>query len=362
MSDYINSLLAQADAAQESSGIDMTEAVRGGQGARLLPAGWAFAQLVEVVELGNHPQEFNGKAKDPAMEIQLGFALTGGAPDPTDPTKQIPYNNDDGSPYIMRPYSVAISHNEKARAFLLFKALNWKGTAKSFAQLLSQKWLVRIEHGPKSKTDQTVVSRMDLKSFLPPLIQAGPQAGQQYAIADADPALYKLFLWDRPTLEGWNSLKIEGTYEADENGQKVQKSKNRVQETILSALNFQGSPLQMLLSGGVTTLPSTPVQAPVAPVAAPQAAAPVSVPAAPVAAPAVPVAAAPVAAPLPQVSAPVVGVPVQAVPAVAIHPGIALPPVAPVAPVAPTTVSPVSPIAQPAAVPLAVPGNVVLPA
>ena len=79
MSEYIQNLLAQANAAAEASGIDMNEAVRGGQGARLLPAGWAFAQLVEVIELGNHPQEYQGKAKDPAAEVQLGFALTGTA-------------------------------------------------------------------------------------------------------------------------------------------------------------------------------------------------------------------------------------------------------------------------------------------
>lgn len=339
MSDYIQSLLAQANEAAEASGIDMNEAVRGGQGARLLPAGWAFAQLIEVIELGNHPQEFQGKAKDPAPEIQLGFALTGTAPDPQDPTKQLSYCNDDGTPYIMRPWPFALSRNEKAKAFLLFKKLNWRGTAKSFAQLLGQKWLVQIVHEAKSKTDATIVSRMDLKQFLPPVVAAGPQAGQPYQIADADPALYKLFLWDRPTLEAWNALKIDGTYEADEGGQKVQKSKNRVQEQILAALNFQGSPLQLLLGGGVTALPTapaTPVQAPAAPVAAPQAVAPVAAPVASVAAPVAPVA--------PAVAAP-----------------LAPQPQAPVSPVAvPQPVA--SPIALPVAAPLAVPGNVVLPA
>lgn len=339
MSDYLQNLLAQANEAAEASGIDMNEAVRGGQGARLLPAGWAFAQLVEVIELGNHPQEYQGKAKDPAPEIQLGFALTGTAPDPADPTKQLSYCNDDGTPYIMRPWPFALSRNEKAKAYLLFKKLNWRGTAKSFAQLLGQKWLVQIVHEAKSKTDATIVSRMDLKQFLPPMVAAGPQAGQPYQIADADPSLYKLFLWDRPTLEAWNSLKIDGTYEADENGQKVQKSKNRVQEQILAALNFQGSPLQLLLSGGVTALPTAavPTQAPAAPVAAPQVAVPVTAPVAAVAAPVAPAVAPQVAAPLAQ-QAPAV------VPPVAVQPPVA------------------NPIAMPAAPQVAVPGNVALPA
>lgn len=260
MSEILNQMLALANEDAEASGIDMNEAVKGGGGARLLPAGYAFAQLVEYVEMGNHPQEFKGQKKDPAKVVQLGFALTGCAPDPADPTKTIAYNNDDGTPYIMRPWPFAISQNEKARAFLLFKALNWKGTAKSFGQLLTQKWLVKIVHEEKSATDKKIVSRMDLKSFLPPVEAV---SRQPYQIADADPALYRLFLWDRPTMEGWNSLKIEGTYEAEENGQKVQKSKNRIQEEILGALNFEGSPLQQLLGGGGLALPSA-VAAPAA--------------------------------------------------------------------------------------------------
>lgn len=337
MSDILNSLLAQANAAAEESGIDMNESVKGGGGGRLLPEGYAFAQLVEYVELGNHPQEFNGKAKDPALEVQLGFALTGAAADPADPTKTIPYNNEDGSPYIIRPWPFAISRNEKARAFLLFKALNWKRTAKSFAQLLGQKWLVKVVHVDKSKTDKTKVSRLDMASFLPPL---NPVGNVPYQIQDADPALYRLFLWERPTIEGWNALKIEGTFEVEENGQKVQKSKNRVQETILSALNFQGSALQSLLGGAVTALPTA--------AAAPLAVAPVAAAPAPVAAPAVAVApvAAPVVAPAAVPAAPL------AVPAAVATPApVAVAPVAapvgvpaPVMPAAPTPVVPSSPV------------------
>lgn len=327
MSEILNSMLALANEAVEASGIDMNEAQAGGGGGRLLPAGYAFAQLVEYVELGNHPQEFQGKAKDPAMEVQLAFALTGQAQDPNDPSKTIPYNNDDGTPYILRPYPFALSRNEKARAFLMFKAMNWKGTAKGFAQLLTQKWLVKIVHEPKSKTDPKIVSRIDLKSFLPPL---DPVSRQPYAIADADPSLYKLFLWDRPTKAGWDSLKIEGMWEAKDG--KPAESKNRVQETILKALNYQGSPLQQLLEGTALALPGA-VATPAA-VVAPQVAAPVvAAPVAPVVAPVTPVAA-------PQVAAP-----------------LAVPAVAAVAPVVPVT-----PIASPVVPPVVVPSNPVLPA
>jgi len=281
----------------------MTQAVKGG-GSRLLPAGYAFGRLVEYVELGNHAQEFQGKAKDPAMEVQLGFALYGEG-----------YQNDDGTPYIVRLYPFALSQNEKARAFLLFKSLNWKGTAKSFGQLLGEAFLVKIEHTAKSKTDATIVSRIDLKGFLPPL---DPVTRAPYPIPMPADDLFRLFLWAKPTKAGWDALHLDGKYDDG-------KSKNVVQEQILSALNFDGSPLQaMLLANGIVV--DTPKPAPaVATPAVPAPAAP-AVPATPVASsaapapsvPAVPTApSAPVAPPA--VPAPALGT-IPAIPVVPVVP------------------------------------------
>ena len=312
----------QALAAQDvaESGIDLNEAVRGGGGGRLLPEGYAFGRLVEYIEFGNQPQEFQGQAKDPALEFTLGFALTGQG-----------YQNDDGTPYVVRTYNTALSRNEKARAFKLFKALNWKGTAKSFAQLLGETFLVKIKQVPKSKTDPKIVSRIDLDGFLPPL---DPVTRQPYPIAEAPDEMYRLFLWSRPTKEAWDSLYIEGEYEG--------KSRNRIQEQILAALDFQGSPLQQLLmASGVTALPTaapaTPVAAPVA--AAPAAVAPTPAPVAPVAPAAVP--AAPVAAPLAVPAAVATTAPVAVAP-VAAPVGVQVPAM-PAAPIPAVPSSPVLP-------------------
>jgi hypothetical protein len=55
---------------------DMTEMqVGGGQYGRRLPVGWSVARLVRYVEKGKHLQSYQGKAKDPALEFSLGFAL-----------------------------------------------------------------------------------------------------------------------------------------------------------------------------------------------------------------------------------------------------------------------------------------------
>lgn len=313
MSTNIQELLALANAAA-AEGPDMNEAQKGGGGGRLLPAGYAFGRLIEYIELGQHAQEFQGKAKEPALEVQLGFALWGDG-----------YQNEDGTPYIIRPYRFSISRNEKARAFLLFKSLNWKGTAKSFGQLLGETFLVKIVHEAKSKTDQTLVSRIDLKGFLPPL---DPVTRAPYNIQDVPVSEYRLFLWSHPTKAGWDSLFVDGKYD---DGQ----SKNFLQEHIMAAVDFQGSPLQQLLfSAGVPALPTAAVAPPVAPVApvapapaAPAVAAPTPLPVAP--------GVAPVAAPF--VPAPAAAVPAPPAPAPVTAPiGIAPPAMPPLPPTFPS--------------------------
>lgn len=303
-------LLALANQAAETAA-DMNEAVKGG-GGRLLPEGYAFGRLIEYIELGKHPQEFGGVAKEPALEVQLAFALWGQG-----------YQNEDGTPYILRPFRFAVSRNEKAKAFKLFKALNWKGTAKTFAQLLGETYLVKIVNAAKSKTDATLVSRIDFNGFLPPL---DPVTRAPYSIQDVGPGDYRLFLWDHPNKTCWDSLYVEGKF--DDGG-----SKNRNQEYILEAVDFAGSPLEQLLAGSGLALPSAPAAA----VAAPPVAA---------AAPAVPV------APVAPAIAPV---------APAVAPVAPLAPVAPVAPVAaavpPSPKLPVSPVAPvlPSVIPVGLP-------
>ena len=57
---------------------------------------------------------------------------------------------------------------------------------------------------------------------------------------------FRLFLWSAPTQEQWDSLYIEGTYK-DKEGKE--RSKNFIQEKILSAHNYAGSKLESMLSG-----------------------------------------------------------------------------------------------------------------
>lgn len=295
MSMTVQEILALANEVAEQSH-DMNVAVKGGGGARLLPEGYAYCRLVEYIEFGMQPQEFNGKAKDPALEFQLGFALYN--------TADRVYQNDDGTPYIIRPYSMAMSANEKARSFLLFKLLNWKNQYRHFGQMLTQGFLAKIVHEPKSKTDPKIVSRLDLKGFLPPVDTV---SGQPHPIPEARPEDVKAFFWHAPDKATFDSFYQDGKWDDG-------RSKNVIQETMLAATDFAGSPLQQLLmSSGITALPTAPAAPPVAPAlpAAPtQPAAPAIAPAAPAVAPAAPLAPTATVAPVAAVAAPSLSVPV----------------------------------------------------
>lgn len=60
----------------------------------------------------------------------------------------------------------------------------------------------------------------------------------------------EFFLWDNPQPAHWASLFIEGEYEnKDKDGKVTKVSKNRVQNAIIGAKNYDGSPLQCMLDG-----------------------------------------------------------------------------------------------------------------
>lgn len=323
----IQRLREQAAAAAQQAAIDMSQASTGGGGERrLYPAGFALAQLVEVIEFGKQPQEFGGKAKQPALEFRLGFALWGG--DPANPAEC--YNNADGTPGFIRTWDIALSNNEKARAKLLFDKLNYKGTAKSFAELIGEKYLVPITV-KTSKSDATKkFNDIDLKDIRPPF---DPVSRQPYGIPDAPDSMYRMFLWAMPTKEGWDSLHIEGTNDAG-------KSKNFLQEKCYAALDFPGSPLEQLLRGAGAHIP-TPEElaAASAPATPPAPSAPVAAPVAPAAPAALPTA--PVAPPAPSVPAVPTDVPFDGGVPTTMPQAPAAPPAVPVAPpampVLPTT-------------------------
>lgn len=217
-----------AEAAETAT--DMTTATS--SGGKLLPPGKSLGRLVQYIEFGSQPQEFEGVAKAPADEMRLGFELYG-------PN----YLNDDGTPYVISTFDTAISTNAKAGAFKLFKLLNWKGTHKNWVGLVGELFIVDIVNVMTKGATPKKVHRINMAGFLPPL---DPLSQAPYpAPAMHEPNL-KLFLFDKPNMQCWNSVFVDGKFD---NGD----SKNFIQEKILSAKNFAGSPVEaMLMTNGVS--------------------------------------------------------------------------------------------------------------
>lgn len=274
-------LLAQARAAAETAD-DMTQEVKGGGGGgKVLETGTYMVRFIRYIELGQHPQEFEGKSTGNALEFRLGFAIFALKPG-------VPFDKDNPETFdtvFFNTWEFKHSRNAKAKAFKLFKRMNYKGQSKTFAELLGSAYMVKVEkYQDANKKDR---NKLDFDSFAAPM---DPLTQAPYPVPDVKDEAYSMFLWNAPTLDGWNDLHIDGT---DDNG----KSKNYLQDKIMQAVDFPGSPLEgLLLSNGLSlqgqqgaalpSLPaevSTPVQQPAAqpaPVAV-QATAPVSIPAVP---------------------------------------------------------------------------------
>lgn len=229
MSLNLNSLI---EAAIQTQDVDMTETGTGGGG--LMPAGFAMARLVTYIEFGSQPQEYQGKAKAPADEFRVGFKLFGGEYDGR----------------FISTFDLALSNNEKSAAKILFERLNWKGDLKHIAQALKRGFLVPITV-VKSKTSGKDGNRINIAGILPPIDVVSKA---QYPIPEVEDSDLKYFFFNSPTPETWNALFVDGTW--DDGG-----SKNKIQEKILTALNFQGSALEQQLSG--TVLPDLTPDAPV---------------------------------------------------------------------------------------------------
>ncbi len=198
---------------------NMTEAKKGGGGGRLLPEGYSLARIVQLVQYGNQPQEFGGKAKAPAPEFQLGFELYDEG-----------FCNEDGTPYVTRTFRIAESQFEKATAFKMFKLLNWQNIHTTWIDLVGELVMVKIVHYKGGKDKKETKSKIDLAGFLPPL---DPRSRKPYEAPELKEDNLLVFLWDYPNLENWDAL--HETQQSD----------------ILGALNFSGSEVEgMLLEAG----------------------------------------------------------------------------------------------------------------
>jgi hypothetical protein len=241
---------AIAQAAAE--GPNMNEAQAGGGGDYDPPAqGMTRLRFISYIEVGVHMDGPQGKEKKKDLAI-LQFELSG----PKHPPKVL----DDGRkiPHIIR-IDLPVYLNEKANFYKLFKRMNHTGDATHIAQLLGREYLGTVVHVTKGEGDSKKVyaNLRDESGFTirPPFVE-DPETGESRRIA-VDEAITPLtcFLWNYATKEMWDALYIDGKWDdkKDDSGKVVREgvSKNKWQNRIRAALNWQDSPMAQLLFAGV---------------------------------------------------------------------------------------------------------------
>jgi len=196
-----------------------------------LEAGSALIRLIQVVDYGVQPQDsFEGEEKPDVATRQLTFEVVS--------KKHLEEYEVDGEKKIGARFlnisynGMKISNHPKSTHSKTFMAMNYKGLATKFYELLGEVYkceLVPSKSGNmvyikeiKAPMYEEVIEGEGTGKFLP--MKAHPQINDS-----------KVFLWDQPFIEDWDALYIEGN--------------NFIQEKIIAAKNYIGSPLQALLSG-----------------------------------------------------------------------------------------------------------------
>jgi hypothetical protein len=135
--------------------------------------------------------------------------------------------------------------------------MNHAGKAKHIVALLGEAYLGTITHRKFKRADGSEGTVAELRKKgepydIRPTSYQNPGTGQVENIAVAPMKNEeRLFIWDRPSVDQWASIFIEGEFEARKNDAgeiiKPAASKNVDQARVKSANNFNGSPIQLLL-------------------------------------------------------------------------------------------------------------------
>lgn len=254
-----NSVLNRMNAVVEQyiddEDIDQNEAVTT-SGGRKLPEGKALARLIRYVELG--PQLSKAYPdKPPVNRFYLEFAVWGKGKDKTKAETFHEVVNGKMVPGLIRTQQINVQKdlNAKSGAYKLFRRMNPDKAARHFAQLLNHTFILPIVHTTTGEGDaKKEYVNIDLENIS---LAVNPVTDEPFDVpAIDDEAMFKLFLWNRPTKEDWDALYIEGKRDDG-------KSKNWIQDTLLSSPDFPGSPLDTLLHGAgpdsaVSYLPDLP--------------------------------------------------------------------------------------------------------
>lgn len=256
---------------------DLTISTGGGDFKReLLPVKNHAIRLVGYTELGIHKKKkFQSDDTDDVDTVRLTFEVL---------SKDGIRLDDDGKPVGARRLYLECkkSTHEKSTLRKLFELMREGDTTIThFAQMIGVKaWKLKVNWEQNGEALQSKKAREDALAAMeadkenkkelriweswktsgvpnispavnPIMDEDGEDTGEVTQMK-VPPVVGKLefFLWDKPQPAHWASLFIDGEYEnTDKDGKVTKVSKNRVQNTIIQALNYDGSPLQCMLDG-----------------------------------------------------------------------------------------------------------------
>lgn len=233
-----------------AEGADQTKAVAGGGDYEPPAAGPCLVRFIGYVEIGKQKTSYKG-VPGVKEQVELIFELVG--------KRHPPREASDGTK-IPHRISVTESYslNEKANFFKLFQRMNYRQDAQHIVQLLGEGFKAEVVHdvwkGKDGKERTTAVLRNASGYTIAPPRKEDEDSETGWVDVAVPSAVSDLrcFLWQQADLNQWASLYIEGEYperKDDKTGAVIApaKSKNVFQNKIKSAVNFRGSPIELLL-------------------------------------------------------------------------------------------------------------------
>lgn len=189
-------------------------------------------RFVEYIEVGVHTTKFKGAPKTKPRAF-FGFELSG----PKHPPKVL----EDGRviPQMIRFKEVKGDH-PKNGYIKLFKIMAVdRPDAKNFVDLLGEAYRGLVSHYEFQRADggKGVIAQLkdDAGYHIASTIYEDPESGESKQVKVDEPVSeLKVFLWDYADTEQWDDLFVDGTYDDG-------SSKNKMQELIKAAENFEGS-------------------------------------------------------------------------------------------------------------------------
>lgn len=243
---------------------DQTQTKTGGDFA---PAaeGTSLARFVDYIEVGEQKQKaYQGKAKPPTSKVMLTFELLS-----SKWVKEIEVDGKKKTVADRITITIPLSLHKKAGFKKLFEKMRYgRDDIVHMAQMIGEGFKVTVTHnkvddGPNKGKVYANITDEDGNYLVGPAVKKeendeGEIIGTKKLKVPEPLSDMRMFLFDEPTPETWESLFIDGEKEVqDDKGKNKKVSKNWIQNMIIAAENFEGSPLQAMLEGS-EELPDDP--------------------------------------------------------------------------------------------------------